>query len=67
MENNNKTVELAIGRIFRMMSRPVEPGDVAEYERCRSIILNLVGEGAEAKSNASRAYRGKRTDTPSNL
>ena len=34
-------VNLAMGRIFRIMSRPYKPGDVAEYERCRSIILDL--------------------------
>lgn len=39
-----KTIDLAMGRIFRMMSRPTQPGDVAEYERCRSIILNMVGD-----------------------
>ncbi len=35
-----KQVDLALGRIFRMGSRPTRPGDVEEYERCRSIILN---------------------------
>lgn len=37
----NATVQLAIGRILRMGSRPTQPGDVAEYERCRAIILDL--------------------------
>ncbi len=32
---------LAIGRILRMGSRPEQPGDVAEYERCRAIVLEL--------------------------
>ena len=32
-------VSLALGRIFRMLSRPEQPGDIAEYERCRAIIL----------------------------
>jgi hypothetical protein len=35
---------LAIGRIFGMMQRPNQPGDVEEYERCRSIILNAIGD-----------------------
>lgn len=39
-ENRRKEVDLALGRIFRMGSRPNRPGDVAEYERCRMIILN---------------------------
>jgi hypothetical protein len=36
----NTTVELALGRIFGMMQRPEQPGDVAEYERCRRIVLD---------------------------
>ena len=32
--------ELALGRILRMGSRPTQPGDVADYERCRAIILD---------------------------
>lgn len=41
-ENNSReTVNLAMGRIFRLMSRHEQPGDVAEYERCRAIILDL--------------------------
>ena len=32
-------VSLALGRIFRMLSRPEQPGDIADYERCRAIIL----------------------------
>ena len=38
---DNKTVELALGRIFRLMSRPEQPGDVADYERRRAIVLDL--------------------------
>jgi hypothetical protein len=34
-------VSLAIGRILRMASRPTQPGDIAEYERCRALILDL--------------------------
>ena len=32
-------VELALGRIFRLMSRPEQPGDAADYERCRVVIM----------------------------
>lgn len=35
-----KVIELAIGRILRLGSRPARPGDVAEYERCRALILD---------------------------
>ena len=38
------TVELAIGRIFRMGSRPSQPGDEAEYDRCRGIVLDLLAD-----------------------
>jgi hypothetical protein len=34
--------ELALGRILRMGSRPSQPGDVAEYERCRKIIMDAL-------------------------
>jgi hypothetical protein len=33
-------VSLAIGRIFGMMQREYREGDIAEYERCRAIILD---------------------------
>lgn len=36
----NATVALALGRIFRMASRPTQDGDAVEYERCRAIVLN---------------------------
>lgn len=35
----SKLVELALGRIFRMGARASKEGDVAEYERCRAIIM----------------------------
>jgi hypothetical protein len=38
--DQQKLVELAIGRIFRLGSRPARPGDVEEYERCRAVILD---------------------------
>jgi len=33
-------VQCAIGRIFAMGSRPEQPGDGAEYEHCRAVILD---------------------------
>lgn len=41
-QEQTQTVNLAIGRIFRMASRPEQAGDGAEYQRCRSIILDLL-------------------------
>ena len=34
-----RVAELAIGRIFRMGSRPYQEGDLEEYERCRAIAF----------------------------
>lgn len=42
----NKAFELALGRILRMASRPSQPGDITEYERCRGIIMDLASPPA---------------------
>lgn len=49
--SNEKIIELALGRIFRMGARPTQPGDVEEYERCRAIIL----DASEAPAGDDRA------------
>lgn len=41
-QEDTKAVELALGRIFRLASRPEQPGDVADYERCRKVILDIL-------------------------
>ena len=38
-------VRMTLGRLFRMLSRPWEPGDDEAYRKCRSIILNAAEEG----------------------
>lgn len=43
----DEAIRLALGRIFGMMQRPGKPGDVAEYERCRALILDHA-EGTES-------------------
>ncbi len=40
MSTDTRLVELALGRIFRLGSRPTQPGDLEEYERCRRIIVD---------------------------
>ena len=40
MSEDQKTMELAFGRILRLASRPEQAGDIAEYERCRKLFLN---------------------------
>ena len=37
------TAQLALGRILRLASRPARPGDIADYERCRQLILDELG------------------------
>jgi hypothetical protein len=37
----SKVFEAAMGRIFRLGSRPFQEGDIEEYERCRAVIMNL--------------------------
>lgn len=48
--------ELALGRIFLLGSRPFQPGDIEEYERCRAIVLDAVGRDmpADYKPNYAR-------------
>ncbi len=40
MSDQAKLAELALGRIFGILSRPFQDGDVEEYERCRAIVLD---------------------------
>lgn len=59
------TAELALGRILRMASRPAQSGDIAEYERCRAIILSAFDEQpigyrpSWARDGASARARGE--------
>ncbi len=39
---DTKTAELALGRILRMGSRSEQPGDGAEYWRCRNMIMDIL-------------------------
>lgn len=63
MKTNTDTqiINLAIGRIFRIVSRPTQPGDVAEYERCRAIIMDLAEAaghiGVDHRPNYARDSR----------
>lgn len=50
----NAVISLALGRILRMGSRPTQPGDVAEYERCRGIILDLSEQSMDYAPNYAR-------------
>lgn len=54
----NAAFELAFGRILRLASRPEQPGDVEEYERCRAIIMELADPTPGYSPNIARD-RGK--------
>lgn len=42
------TVQAALGRMFRLMSRPAQDGDVEQYERCRAAVLDVLDPTAPA-------------------
>jgi len=49
MAEDKKTMELALGRILRLASRPERNGDIEEYERCRKLFLDAAErEGFDA-------------------
>lgn len=39
-----REVQMALGRIFKLMSRPSEPGDVEQYYKARAVILTISEE-----------------------
>jgi len=54
-------VSLALGRLFRMLSRPAQPGDVEEYYRLRAILLDALDPDGDAhralrEQDAERAW-----------
>lgn len=53
IEQDSAIIQMAMGRIFGMMQRPERRGDAAEYERCKSIILNLIEGTPEDIARAS--------------
>ena len=58
-----QVIQLAIGRIFRLASRPHQSTDMAEYERCRGIILDLSETPKDTTHNYTRdRLRGAQGD-----
>jgi hypothetical protein len=37
-------VQMALGRLFRMMSRPSQSGDIAMFHRIQKIVMDAAGE-----------------------
>lgn len=46
--------QLALGRIFRILSRPFQEGDIEEYERCRAIVLDASDPIPDHRPNYAR-------------
>ena len=62
MATTNETlpleVQCALGRIFRMMQRPSEPGDIEMYVKCRAIVLDYAEEvGIRPRASTIGVYR----------
>ena len=38
-EERAQIAHLALGRIFRLASRPAQPGDAEVYEHCRALVM----------------------------
>jgi hypothetical protein len=53
------SVECALGRIFRLLSRPAQPGDVEQYEAARRVILDSLEPGTEVWRPDYARDRGK--------
>lgn len=47
-------VQLAIGRLLRMLSRPTQAGDVETYHQIRQIVLGSMDAPADHAPNWAR-------------
>lgn len=47
-------VKMALGRMFQMMMRPAQPGDVEMYNAIRSIVMNHAEHRPEWVPNYAR-------------
>ena len=50
-------VQMALGRMFRMMSRPTAVGDVAMYAAIRSLLLDAAEGRIDGSSHAPNYVR----------
>lgn len=51
--------QLAFGRIMRLASRPTQPGDIADYERCRAILMTDAPDSAFVRPSNYASHYGK--------
>lgn len=61
-QQQTSAVELAFGRILRMLSRPEQPGDVRDYENCRSIMLSILRDGEDPMADFKRGFAPDKVD-----
>jgi len=53
-EDEARVVRIALGRIFLLLSRPTQPGDVERYEEARRVVLEFaepLPEGWDTRAN----------------
>lgn len=54
-----KMVNMAIGRLFSIMMRPEQEGDLEEYEKCKKVIMHFsdeIHEDYEQQVTENRGY-----------
>jgi hypothetical protein len=56
-------MSLALGRLFRLGSRPTQEGDIEEWYRIRNVVLTLGDEPKDHSPNFARDH--SRGDTTS--
>jgi hypothetical protein len=50
--------EMALGRLFSILSRPYRKGDDEEYQKCRSIIMAISPQNIDHAPNYVRQRGG---------
>lgn len=60
----SNAAQLAMGRIFEMLQRAAQSGDVEEYERCREIVLAEVAPTTQEPSWRPNYARDRRRGAP---
>jgi hypothetical protein len=45
--NSNQIIELALGRLFRIASRPAQASDTEMYYKIRAIVMEQIGDAPQ--------------------
>ncbi len=43
-EERDAIMRLVVGRLARLASRPSQPGDIAQFEACRRVAMEVLGD-----------------------